>query len=54
MNESQFELELCGIDCEYTSLAVPVQTEHLVAPHHGDVNGDIKCTNDTMVTERGK
>ena len=52
IDQSKFEPELCRVNGQHSSLAVPVETEHLVPSNHRDVYGHIKCSDDTMVTDK--
>ena len=51
VDQSKFEPELCRVDRQHSSLAVPVEAEHLVPSNHRDVYGHIQGSDDTMVTD---
>ncbi len=54
VDESHFELVLCGINSEQSGLAVSIQTVNTAALHHGDVDRDIQGADYTMITNRNK
>lgn len=52
VDQSQFKLELCGINTQDPGSTLSVQAVHTVTLDTGDVDRKVQGTNDTVITEK--
>lgn len=50
VDQGQFEAVLCGVDGEDARPALSVQAVNTVSSHTGDINGQVQCPDDAVIT----